>query len=59
MDQQANMEELIHHFVSLCPRGEPRVLPMRSSRSGGGGGVNKQRLPDECVTMLTTATYSF
>lgn len=37
MDQQANMGELIHHFVSHCPEGEPCVLPMRGSSSGGGG----------------------
>ena len=37
MDQQANMEELIHHFVSPCPEGEPCVLPMRSSSSSHGG----------------------
>lgn len=38
MDQQANMEELIHHFVSPCPEGEPCVLPMRSSSGRGGEG---------------------
>lgn len=37
MDQQANMGELIHHFVSHCPEGEPCVLPMRGSSSSGGG----------------------
>lgn len=49
MDQQANMGELIHHFVSHCPQGELRVLPMRDScSSGGGGGGNSaggQRAP--------------
>ena len=38
MDQQANMEELIHHFVSHSPEGEPCVLPMRSISSSDGEG---------------------
>lgn len=38
MDQQANMEELIHHFVSHCPEGALCVFPMRSSESTGGEG---------------------
>lgn len=57
IDQQANKGELIHHFVSRCPEGEPCILPIRSSSSGGEG--QQATAPDECVTMLTTATYSF
>ena len=52
MDQQANMEELIHHFVSHCPEGEPCVLPMRSScssssssSSSSNGGEGQQATP--------------
>lgn len=43
MDQQANTEELIHHFVSHCPEGELCALPMRSHSSCGGEG--QQAMP--------------
>lgn len=38
MDQQANMEELIHHFVSHCPEGALCVFSMRNSESTGEEG---------------------